>query len=100
MTCLRFLLHNWPRWDLNPYTPLGIRDFKSRASAYSATRPGQVSDFQLRKKRHGCQLGVRASIGYVAGLMCDSNHTGGAEFLQSGVVDGEKAAQNIQRVFA
>ncbi len=34
------LLHNWPRRESNPHVPYGTRDFKSRASAYSATRPG------------------------------------------------------------
>lgn len=29
----------WPRRDSNPHTGYPIRDFKSRASAYSATRP-------------------------------------------------------------
>src|SRR5437899_2212698 len=30
---------HWPRRDLNPHTPYGIQDFKSCASACSATRP-------------------------------------------------------------
>ena len=30
----------WPRRGSNPHTPFGIRDFKSRASASFATRPG------------------------------------------------------------
>jgi hypothetical protein len=35
----RIKLHQWPRRDLNPHEDYSPRDFKSRASADSATRP-------------------------------------------------------------
>ena len=37
---VRPMVFQWPRRGSNPHTPFGIRDFKSRASASFATRPG------------------------------------------------------------
>jgi hypothetical protein len=37
--CRKSFADKWPRWDSNPHIPEGIRNFKSRASADSATRP-------------------------------------------------------------
>ena len=39
----RIDVSHWPRRDSNPYIPCGIRDFKSRASTDSATRPVRLA---------------------------------------------------------
>ena len=40
----------WPRRDLNPHTPYEIQDFKSCASAYSATRPVGITKYHAPAK--------------------------------------------------
>lgn len=47
--CRKFFASQWPRWDSNPHIPEGIRNFKSRASADSATRPCAQQECRTRR---------------------------------------------------
>ena len=72
-------IEQWPRRDSNPYDPFGPRDFKSLASANSATRPWPV---------HASRRGGAGQRGGVAPLVGPMSGDASRPALRAGVPPG------------